>query len=92
MANALLAMGDSKGKELLSHWIEKQAKNGSWSGKSHSAMQAYGNCLNIETTVLTALALMKTGKDSPALASAMKYIFKAKTDYGYGKRYGFLPR
>jgi len=84
MANALLAMGDPQGKALLRLWGEKQEENGSWTGKSHSAMHAYGDCFRIETTALMALALMKTGEKSLALARAMEYLVKSKTDYGYG--------
>jgi alpha-2-macroglobulin-like protein len=84
MANTLLTMGDPKCRELLSLFVDKQQADGSWAGKSHSAMHGYGKCLSIETTALTALALMKTGNNSAALTKAMEYIFKAKTAYGFG--------
>ncbi len=84
MANAMLAMRNQQGQALLKKLLEKQAEDGAWAGKGHSAMHAYGACFTIETTALSALALMKAGENSPLLAKAMQYIFKAKSSYGYG--------
>ena len=84
LANALTANKDKRGPALVQQLLAQQSGNGSWMGKSHSIMGGGGECLRIETTALTALALMKTGSNSSALAKAMDYISKAKNEYGYG--------
>lgn len=84
LANALLAMGDPAGQKLSEQLLKKQDANGSWVGNTHSVMYAYGDCFRIETTALSALALMKSGKKSGPMEKAMEFLFKSKTDYGYG--------
>ncbi|MBX2890374.1 MAG: carboxypeptidase regulatory-like domain-containing protein [Saprospiraceae bacterium] len=84
LANALLAAKDKQGKVLLTQLLDKQAADGSWTGTSHSVFHAYGNCFQIETTALAALALMKSGETSAALQKAIDYLIQSKTEYGYG--------
>ncbi|MBK7938075.1 MAG: hypothetical protein IPJ82_13720 [Lewinellaceae bacterium] len=84
LANALLAMKDKRGNNLLADLRKKQEDNGSWLGSTHSVMYAYGDCFRIETTALAALALMKSGEKGGGLAKAMEYLTKSKTEYGYG--------
>ncbi len=84
LANALLAMNDTRGLQLLSILRDKQADNGSWVGSTHSVMYASGDCFRIETSALAALALMKSKDKGGALPKVMEYITKSKTEYGYG--------
>jgi hypothetical protein len=84
LANALLAMSDPRGKNLLSLLRDRQHDDGSWVGSSHSVMYAYGDNFKVETTALAALALMKSGEKTPGLQKAMDYLIKSKTEYGYG--------
>ncbi|GAB4493105.1 MAG: hypothetical protein OHK0019_16360 [Saprospiraceae bacterium] len=84
LANALLAMNDPRGKDLLSLLRDRQHDDGSWVGTSHSVLHAYGDNFKIETTALVALALMKSGEKTPGLQKAMDYLIRSKTEYGYG--------
>lgn len=47
-------------------------------------MGSQGQCLRIETTALTALALLQSGKNAAALQKAMDFLIQSKTEYGYG--------
>lgn len=84
LANALGVMKDSRAQALLVQLLEKQEKDGSWIGSSHSIMYAYGNCFRIETTALSVLALMKSGSTSAAVSQGLEFIMKSKNEYGYG--------
>ena len=84
LANALLAMKDERGVQLLKQLSGKQESNGSWLGSTHSVMYASGECFRIETTSLAALAMMKSDAKSPGLSKAVDYLTKSKTEYGYG--------
>ncbi|MCB9354711.1 MAG: carboxypeptidase regulatory-like domain-containing protein [Lewinellaceae bacterium] len=84
MANAMLVLKDKRSTTLLEMLRGEQSEDGSWTGSTHSVMYAQGKCFQIETTALSALALMKSGKDNVALNKAMDFLVKSKTEYGYG--------
>jgi alpha-2-macroglobulin-like protein len=84
LTNALLAAKDARAKRYLDRLLTMQQSDGSWKGKTHSVLHAYGPCFDIETTALAALALMKNSQNGTSLTKAMDYIVKAKTEYGYG--------
>jgi len=84
LANALGAMKDSRAAGLSSQLVEKQDKNGSWMGSSHSVLHAHGEYFRTETTALAALALMKSGNNGVAVSKALEFIMQRKNEYGYG--------
>jgi len=84
LTNALLASNDPRAARFLTRLLELQQPDGSWKGKTHSVLHAYGPCFDVETTALGALALLQNKGHQDALAPAMEFITKSKTEYGYG--------
>lgn len=84
IANTLYATHDARAESLVAKLLKKQAEDGSWMGATHSAFQSQGDGLRIETTALSALALMKSGKNETAIGRAMQCITKSKNEYGFG--------
>ncbi len=84
VANALMLQNDPRASSFIRLLLEKRDEKGSWTGTSHSVMGGSGDCLRIETTALAALALMKAGGQEVALAKAIDFLSKSKTEYGYG--------
>ena len=81
--NTLHNIKDGRAEKLLKDLLKLQAKDGSWTGKT-SMTRSGGKSLKIETTAITALAIMKVGKGLTQLEEAMNFIAKSKTDYGFG--------
>jgi len=83
MANASYKLNEtSKGDEAMSVLLSKQDKNGSWTGSTHSITYSQGNSLTIETTSLSILALLKTGKNAGAMQEGVKYLIGARSGSG----------
>ncbi|MBA3665030.1 MAG: hypothetical protein H0W61_12590 [Bacteroidetes bacterium] len=84
MVNAAYSMNKkSKGDEALSVLITKQAKDGSFTGSSHSITYSQGNSLTIETTALSIMAIIKSqGKNSGALTNAVQYLTSTRSGSG----------
>src|SRR5207253_8197502 len=53
----------TKGDEALWVLVSKQAKDGSFTGLSHSITYSQGQSLNIETTSLAIMSFLKSGKN-----------------------------
>ena len=83
LANALLSLDDSRGKDILNDLIKRQKDDGSWQGKDRTVTNSTGKGLVIETTALTVLALLKANKQAHA-AKAIQYIANARSGYGFG--------
>ncbi|HSI90291.1 MAG TPA: carboxypeptidase regulatory-like domain-containing protein, partial [Adhaeribacter sp.] len=67
VTNALLAAGDKKrGQELLANLLPKQAPDGSWTGTRHSVTHSTGKSLQVETTSLAVLAMLKSPEKNQA--------------------------
>lgn len=84
LANALAATKDPRAARLVTQLLEKQDKNGSWMGSTHSVLHAHGEYFRTETTALAALALMKSGNTGAATSKALEFIMQRKNEYGYG--------
>jgi hypothetical protein len=84
MANALYNSNDVKrADELVNMLINLQQEAGSWIGKKHSITRSTGKALQIETTSLVAMALMKSNSPNVAsLTSAIKSIVCSRSGYG----------
>lgn len=84
MANALFNMKDTKrAEELVSMLVNLQQEAGSWTGKKHSITRSTGQSLQIETTSLVAMALMKSQNPNMAsLVSAVKSLVDSRSGYG----------
>ncbi len=87
MALAALACANAKNEnadKIMGILLEKQEKDGSFVGLKHSVTASTGHALAIETTSLTALAMMKTKKGLGKLDAAVGFLKKGKTEFGYG--------
>ncbi|MBL0328806.1 MAG: hypothetical protein IPP64_05155 [Bacteroidetes bacterium] len=84
MANASYKLNETaKGNEAMDALIAKQAKDGSWTGTTHSITYSQGQSLTIETTSLSILAILKTpGKNANAMQNAVKYLVGARSGSG----------
>lgn len=83
-ANAAYSMNKkAKGDEALSALVSKQAKDGSFTGSSHSITYSQGNSLTIETTALSIMAVLKSqGKNAGALTNAVQYLTSTRSGSG----------
>lgn len=84
MANALFNVKDTKrADELVNILVNMQQEAGSWTGKKHSITRSTGQSLQIETTSLVALAIMKSQNPNVAsLTSAVKFLVDSRSGYG----------
>lgn len=84
IANALYNNSDTKrGDELVNMLINLQQEAGSWTGRKHSITRSTGKALQIETTALVAMAIMKSQSPNVAsLTSAIKSIVDSRSGYG----------
>ena len=84
MANALFNVKDTKrADELVNILVSMQQEAGSWTGKKHSITRSTGQSLQIETTSLVALAIMKSQNPNVAsLTSAIKFLVDSRSGYG----------
>lgn len=84
MANAAMKLGEyKKADEIVSQLLGMQAKDGSWTGTTHSITYSQGQSLTIETTSIMIQALIKqNGKYASALNSAVQYLTNSRSGYG----------
>lgn len=83
MANAAYSFKDTKkGDEILNTLISLQAKDGSWTGSTHSITYSQGQSLTIETTAITIMAILKSGKNTLELNNAIQFLVGARSGYG----------
>jgi len=84
MANAAYSMKNkAKGDEALAALISKQAKDGSFTGSSHSITYSQGNSLTIETTALSIMAMLKApAKAASALNNSIQYLTSTRSGSG----------
>ena len=84
MANAAYSMKNkAKGDEALAALINKQAKDGSFTGSSHSITYSQGNSLTIETTALSIMAMLKApAKAASALNNSIQYLTSTRSGSG----------
>lgn len=84
VANILAIADDARAREVVQDLIQRIKKEGYWVGKSQSITCSTGQGFRIETTALTALALMKLNQRDPSLVAAMRFIAASKSEYGFG--------
>lgn len=84
VANAAYSLNKKgKGDEALSILISKQAKDGSFTGSSHSITYSQGNSLTIETTALAIMAELKSpAKNASSLTNAVQYLTSTRSGSG----------
>jgi hypothetical protein len=84
MANAAYSLGDiSKGDVAMKSLMDQQAKDGSWTGASHSITYSQGQSLITETTSLAILAILKSPeKNGAALSSGVQYLVGSRSGSG----------
>ncbi len=84
LANAAYSMNDkTKGNELMGMLLNKQAKNGSFTGSTHSITYSQGQSLTIETTALSIMAILKSeNKNTAALNNALQFLTGTRSGSG----------
>jgi len=83
---------NEKAEKALQIFLPKQDKNGSWTGTIHSVTCSTGQSLNIETTSLGIMAILKSkGKGYLELVSAVKYLISTRNGFGtFGNTQGTI--
>ncbi|MBP7810149.1 MAG: hypothetical protein KA163_12705 [Bacteroidia bacterium] len=84
MSNAAYAMKEtSKGDEALNALVNKQSKDGSFTGSSHSITYSQGQSLTIETSALSIMAILNSnGKHGAALNSTVQFLTSTRSGSG----------
>jgi hypothetical protein len=84
MANAAYSLGDNaKGDNAMSTLIGKQAKDGSFTGTTHSITYSQGQSLTIETTSLAIMAILKSPeKNANAMNLAVQHLVGTRSGSG----------
>jgi alpha-2-macroglobulin-like protein len=84
VANASYSLGKkNKGEEAMNALLNKQNKDGSFTGSSHSITYSLGNSLTIEATALSIMAILKSpSKNAGALTSAVQYLTSSRSGSG----------
>ncbi len=83
LANALLNLKDKRAEKLLADLIKMQKQDGSWEGATHSITRSTGQGLQIETTSLAVLAMLKSSNKSVKnMDSGVKFILTNRSSYG----------
>ena len=82
-ANALYKLNDSRADKAMAELLNTQAKDGSFNGATHSITHSTGNSLQIETTSLAIMAMLKSpNKNSQAMNKAIESLVKSRSGYG----------
>lgn len=84
MANAAYAMKEtSKGDDALNALVKQQAKDGSFTGSSHSITYSQGQSLTIETSALSIMAILNSnGKHGSALNNTVQFLTSTRSGSG----------
>ncbi len=84
MSNAAYSLNKkAKGDEALTTLVSKQAKDGSFTGSSHSITYSQGQSLTIETTAISIMAVLKSqGKNAGPLTSAVQFLTSTRSGSG----------
>jgi hypothetical protein len=97
-ANALLLRKDaSRAEKVLEKLLALQKENGAWTGKKMSITCSYGQALDIETTSLAILAILKSKTEPPqgfktlagvnvetAISKATKFLVNSRSYGSFG--------
>ncbi|MBI4648448.1 MAG: hypothetical protein HY738_18160, partial [Bacteroidia bacterium] len=93
LANTLFNRSDVKrAEELLDALYQKQASNGSWTGREYSITCSSGISLSIETTSLVVMAILKSkNPDQKSLNKAVEFLVSSRSGYGsFGNTQGTI--
>jgi hypothetical protein len=71
-----------QGKALAARLAKMQGKEGGWSGANHSITRSGGESLEIETTSLALLALMKDGGYDPQVRAGIEWLNNHRGGFG----------
>jgi alpha-2-macroglobulin-like protein len=84
MSNAAYSLKENtKGDEALHLLIGKQAKDGSFTGITHSITYSQGQSLTIETTSLAIMAILKSpAKNAVAITNAVQFLVGGRSGSG----------
>ena len=84
VANALYVFGDkTRAEKALTELLKAQKNDGAFAGKTHSVTRSTGQALDIETTSLAIMAMLRATRiDQPKLDQATKWIVGKRSPYG----------
>jgi hypothetical protein len=82
-ANALYKLNDKNADKVMDKLLSKQNKDGSFNGTTHSITYSTGQSLQIETTSLAIMAMLKDpNRPSQEINKAIEYLVKNRNGYG----------
>lgn len=83
MGNALYSINDPRADKVMSALYSSQQPDGSFNGKEHSITHSTGKSLQIETTSLAILAMLKApSRNGLAINNAVQFLVKNRSGYG----------
>jgi len=83
MANALIKSKDPRADNMMDQLLKTQAKDGSFTGTTHSITYSQGQSLTVETSAIAILAMLKNPTKYPAqLNQAVQALMKQRSGYG----------
>lgn len=83
MANAAYSMKENtKAETAMTALLGTQAENGSFTGTTHSITYSQGRSLSIETTALAVMAMLKSGKNTAAMNTAVQFLVGSRSGSG----------
>lgn len=83
IANAAYSLKETgKADDAMAALLKTQATNGSFTGTTHSITYSQGQSLTIETTSMSIIALLKSGKNGAAMNSAVQYLVGSRSGSG----------
>lgn len=83
-ANTLLTVEDPRGAAVVKRLLTMQKDDGSFQGTTHSITRSTGQNLEVETTGLAVLALLKTKGNLPRAARAVKWLGQQRQYGAFG--------
>ncbi len=83
---------NAKADKALEALVDKQDKNGSWTGLVHSVTCSTGKSLTVETTSLAIMAILKSnGKNPSVLTGGIQFLVSARSGSGeFGNTQGTI--
>lgn len=83
MVNAAYDLKENvKADEAMKTLLSKQAKDGSFTGSTHSITYSQGQSLTIETTSLSIMAFLKSQNNVAPMMDAVRYLTEARSGSG----------
>ncbi len=84
MLGVMESTNDQRADKLRKELLALQKDDGRWKGLTYSMTHSRGKSLDIETSALSVLSILKSGKHQQALRKGVEYIASCKSSNGFG--------